>query len=227
MAVDWGSVATWAGATVATGALGIAVRQLWVASTAQRNQVHIAQANLILSIDAQFEGAEMGKSRKAIRVLRFRAEAKVNGAVQKNKSPESLKDRICEECSHELDQLWSEVKESIGNVAAEDKAGTQAPSATDRYSELMRLPYWFETVGMLCQKGLLPTKDVLYLYDQVVVTTMSAFANHISARQTEGPYVNRQFLENATWLYGQAHKHKEQRDNPPKKRAIFSRLPWL
>jgi hypothetical protein len=198
MRMDWGSVPAWLAVLTAISGATVALKQLALATKAQRDQVQIARANLLLSIDGAYEGAEIYKARKALRSLRNRAEAVVLNQVKKNKAPEALVSDICEECSHQLDQLWEKVKQF--NDQDVEKPDSIGRIASDRYAELMTLPYWFETVGLLCQRNLLPTDDVLNLYDEVVITTMTSFANHISARRSEGPAKNRRLLENAGWL---------------------------
>ena len=76
----------------------------------------------------------------------------------------------------------------------------------------MGLVNWMETVGMLCKRNLLPTADILDLYDQVIVPTMANFKNHIEFRRKEEPYANPRFMENAFWLHEQAVAYQAKRD---------------
>lgn len=224
MTIDWGSVPAWVAAGTAICGFSIAVRQLSLATKAQKDQVQIARANLLLSIDATYEGAELYKARKAVRSLRNRAEIAVKGRVAKNKSPTALQEAICEECSHKLDELWETVK-TFDDPDVEDPKSTER-LASDRYAELMALPYWFESVGMLCRRNLLPVEDILNLFDQVVITTMESYANHVAARRSEQPYPNLRFLENASWLLDQAKAYKSKRDDPPASHPSKSPTNW-
>jgi hypothetical protein len=218
MALDWGTVPSWATAITALVGATLAIRQLGLARQAQEQQVQIARANLILSIDAEFEGSEIYGSRKAIRSLRNRVEKTVDGSV-KDRSPDALRKASAEEFSHQMNELWKKAR-----LIIEEESGASADQirdANNQYTELMILPNWIETVAMLCRRNLLPTADVLDIYDQVVITTMSNFKSHIEARRVEGPFQNPRFLENALWLLDEATSYSatqgEPRPTPPKR----------
>lgn len=218
MSIDWGTVPAWVTALTAVVGATLAIRQLALARGAQEQQVQIARANLLLSIDGEFEGQELYKSRKAIRSVRNQAEKTVDSS-HKDRSPEALQKASAEEFSHHMNELWKKAK-----LIDEDETGVSADqrrAANDQYMELMILPNWIETVAMLCRRNLLPTDDVLDIYDQVVITTMCNFRSHIEARRVEGPFRNPRFLDNALWLLGEAQAHSnnqgEPKSTPPKK----------
>lgn len=219
MALDWGTVPAWLTAGIALLGTILALRQFQLSTRAkndqvqaQNDQVQIARANLLLAIDKVFEGEEIYRSRKAVRSLRNRAEVVADRSNLQNKSPQGKKQAIANEVSHQLDKLWALAK-SFDDVDVEDPKSADR-IAIDRYSELMALANWIETVGMLCKRNLLPTDDILDLYDQIIIPTMLNFKNHLEARQTEGPYQNRRFMENAFWLYAKAVAYNGMRDQP-------------
>ena len=224
MGLDWGNVPGWIAALTAVIAATVGLRQFRLATRAQIDQVQVARAKLLLEIDANYESADIYRSRKAIRSLRNRSEAIVQKSNSKDKSLEGVKKDVCVEFSHQMGELWKLVKDlDDPDVEKQDSA---ARLASDRYAELMSLPYWIETVGMLCNRNLLPTDDVLDLYDQVIITTMSSFAIHIERRRQEGPFVNPRFLANASWMLEQALVYKSNRDSPPASRPGKSPTRW-
>ncbi|MFM6950201.1 MAG: hypothetical protein ACKOW1_04155 [Novosphingobium sp.] len=188
----------------------LAIRQLRLATKAQADQVQIARANLMLAIDKSYEDATMLNSRKAVRSLRNRAHATIEKQAHKDKTSDGKRKQIAEEFSAQLDQLWS-VARSIRDEDV-DVADSKQRIAHDRYSELMCLVNWMETVGMLCKRNLLPTPDILDLYDQVIVPTLTNFKNHVDVRRREEPYPNPRFMENAYWLHEMAVTYQAQRD---------------
>jgi hypothetical protein len=224
MAIDWGTVPAWITAGIAAIGTGFALSQLWLSRRAVDQQLQLANANLLLSIDGQFEGKELARSRKAIRALRNRLEAQFKASKAKNKSPEAEMKAVAEDFSELLDAAWRKVREF-------EQTADGAPSAEmrremDRYYQLMALPNWMETVGMLCARNLIRTEDVLSLYAGVIVTTLFNFENHVKTRRVEGPHSNIRFLENAYALYDEAVAYRAKRDAPPVSRPLRSRLRW-
>lgn len=96
----------------------------------------------------------------------------------------------------------------------------------DHYTEIMALPFWMETVGMLGRRGLLPIDDVLDIYDAVVISTMQNFKKHFDRRRTEGTEPNGRFMENAYWLLDEAIAYKAKRDEPLPARPAKSQTKW-
>lgn len=199
----WGTVPNWVVAIIATLALLVAAWQLFLVRRANQASVEIARANLLRQIDAEFESDEMYRSRKAVRALRNRAEHAVR---QNNES--APEDRIAQlsalEFSKQLTGLWRTAR-----TIKEENVEADSPSvaAADRYAELMRLPNWYETLGYMIRRQLLPRKDILEIYDAAVVPTMLYFKEHIKIRREEGPYLNPRFLEHAEWLCREAQRH--------------------
>ncbi|MBU6268492.1 MAG: hypothetical protein KGN34_13185 [Sphingomonadales bacterium] len=217
-----GSIAAWVGTGIAGLGAVLAMHQLRLATQAQKNQVAIASANLLLSIDAAYEGSELMAGRMAVRALRHRAEAKV-GLDGVYRSDDATRKLVCAECSKELGELWQRVKNFAPDTAAEKRDGL---TPAEHYARVMALPFWFETIGRLCARKLLPVEDILNLYDQVIITTMFAFEEHIRARRSEGPFPNPRFMENAMALYAKAQAYKQKRDDPHQDRPAESGMEW-
>lgn len=239
MAIDWGNAPAWAGVVVAIFGTGLALRQLGLSTkaqqnqlaqlrlgtTARRDQVEIAQANIILAIDATYESLVMQQSRIAVRTLRHWAKREVDANDRVDRSAERERDVVCEQFSRKMGELWGKVGRF--ETAKDWMSPDEQRAASEVYSELMRLPNWMETIGRLCRSDLLPTGDVMALYDQVIITTIASFAEHIASRQPDRAFPNRRFLENATWLYEQALLHKAWRDNPVETNPVRSQIKWL
>lgn len=209
--IDWGSVADWVIAATAIVGVRIGIVQLRAvrkaeeqsalankqSARAHEQSVEIARANLLRQIDSEFESEDMYRSRKAIRAMRNRAERAVR-KQQKSASDERIASLSAIEFSNQLSELWQEAKDF-------DDLDVDAPQsrdriAADRYTEIMRLPNWFETMGLMMRRKLLPQNDILEIYDAAINPTMIYMAEHIKKRRTEGPYVNPHFLEHSIWL---------------------------
>lgn len=217
--MEIGSIAAWGAVAVAVVAVLLAVRQFWLARKAQEQQAEIARANLLLSIDSAFEGPEIYKARKAIRSLRNRIEAEVNASNPEDKSPDAIRAAVATKFSRKLNVMW-EVARTFSDEDVEDET-SKARIGIDRYYELLTLPNWVETVGMMCVRGLLPKEDILSLYAGVVITTMFNFKSHVEARRIEQPHPNPRFMENAFLLYDLAVAHKKMREEPVKARPAL------
>jgi hypothetical protein len=210
-AINWGSVPDWV--IVITAIFGVAFgrHQLLalrraeeasatsnaLAAFAHQQGVEIARANLLRQIDSEFESEEMYRSRKAIRAMRNRAEQ-----VVRNAHPTASDERVAVESAFEfskqLSELWQEARDFDDKDVDAPKSHDRI--AADRYAEIMRLPNWFETLGFMIKRGLLPKNDILEIYDAAINPTMIYLAEHIKKRRTDGPYPNPSFLEHSMWL---------------------------
>lgn len=226
--IDWGSVADWVTAVAAVVGLTFAALQIRALRVAEQQSaaandasVQIARATLILSIDREYEGETLAASRKALRALRNRAED-VAASKHPGASHRKLAEEAAQEFTRELTAIWAEARKLNETDVEHSNAADRI--AADRYAQIMALPYWIETLGMLCQRELLPTDDILDLYDAVIIPTMRNFRDHIGFRREEPPYPNHRFLENAYWLYDRALEFKQQREQPPLHRPVKAGL---
>jgi hypothetical protein len=195
---DWGSAPDWVAAFAICATLVVAWIELRKVGLANAGQEAVARADLMLKIDQIFEGGEMAASRLAVRTLRNQCEflAKEERPGANNKE---VLIRSAVLFSEQLTKLYQDYKttDARPKSAAEDLTKVAADESGVRYAELMRLPYWMETVGMLTVKELLRESDVLGLYDAVYVGVLPCFRQHIMDRRDEQPYGNQRFLEYA------------------------------
>lgn len=211
MSIDWGSAPDWVVAATAIIATIIA-RGQWRAmrdaenrsADASQQAVEVERAAMLRAIDAEFESEEMYASRKAIRALRNRIQERI-GATNMDASEKLITEKCAAEFSRELTELWRKAR-TFDDVDV-DTSQSEERIALDRYTEIMRLVNWFETVGYMCKRSLLPTADILNIYDAAIYPTMLNMTEHISRRREERPHPNPRFLENATWLGDRAFDH--------------------
>lgn len=233
MTLDWGNVPAWVATGTAVIATTYALRQFRISSHAlrisaqsQNNQVDIARATLLMAVDREFEGVELNRSRKAMRMLRNRIERQVLNHPDANRSPELQRGKVARDFSRHLDSLWGKLRASEIPITAPAAESAADHRSIDEYYVLMALPNWIETVGMLCCRNLLPKEDVLSLYASVIYVTMFNFKNHVEARRNEQPHPNPRFMEYAYLLYQDAIDYRKKRDEPQEVRPKKSLLPW-
>lgn len=224
---DWGSIADWVVAITALVGVAFGVVQLLRITQANRAQVGIARAELMLEIDDRFESEHMLHSRIKIQTLRNYSERKARNDHPNVANAEMLK-RASEIFSKEITALYNRWKTPDREIP-QDIAIVDLPDDPDGpiYFMLMRLPYWMETVGQLTRTELLPLDDVLDLYDAVFIGILTCFEQHIDYRRTAAPLRNDKFLENAMWIREKAIEREArlaqaaERAREPRKTGIF------
>ena len=228
--VNWGSVADWVVAGTAVVGVGFGLSHLKAlraseaqAAAAHRDQVQIARATLLRQIDAEFESEEMYRSRKAIRALRNRSEMAMRHH-HGEASNETIAQLSAAEFARQLTLLWHEARKF--DDADVESAKSPARIAADRYSEIMRLPNWFEALGLMLRRGLLPKNDVLEIYDAAIAPTMFNLTEHVRKRRDDGPHPNPRFLEHAMWLGEEARAFIESKNKPLHAVSIEPQSPW-
>ena len=233
----WGNVADWVVALIAFVGLRFAMQQLKavrkaeeqsaasnaIAARAHETGVEIARANMLRQIDSEFESEDMYRSRKAILALEKRSE----NAVRKDHaeaSEQKIEALLATECSRQLTKLWNEASKFDDEDV--EAPGSKNRIASDRYAEIMRLPCWFETLGHMIRRDLLPKTDILEVYDAAINPTMEYLADHIRKRRSEGPIQNPHFLEHAMWLSGVAKEFTNVKNAPPTTNPVASKGPF-
>lgn len=214
----WGNAPEWVVAITAIVGVFLGIRELMNitkeeqrAAEAQEFQQQIARADLILKIDAQFESPSVVLSRMAFRSMRNRCQKAVatNGL-----SNDQARSKLAEEFSNRINTIWETARQITDSDI--EKSDSPAVKAYETLNEIMALPNFFETVGLLCREGLLPKEDILCLYDQAIIPTMTNIMGHIQVRREENPYPNPTFMENAEWLYHEAIAYSTSKLAPPK-----------
>ncbi|HEX8261710.1 MAG TPA: hypothetical protein VF547_02430 [Allosphingosinicella sp.] len=178
----------------------VAARQAELAATQQRivaehhkENVQIAEANLLLRIDETIEGPEMRPSRVALRTLFSSIDARWGHRTRSL----SKSDYRCKIVSRYLDML----RHAAASAYAKDAQGRQrGEAAKARYDVLMLLPGYIETMGWLWRDGYISEERLLNLYDGIIVQVIGSTLNHIRGRQGS----NAHYLEMAIALYERA-----------------------
>jgi hypothetical protein len=214
----WGNVPEWVVAITAFIGVIFGIRELMNitkeeqrAAEAQEFQQQIARADLILKIDSQFESPSVVLSRMAFRSMRNRC---LKAVETTGMTSDQARIKIAAEFSSRINKIWETAKEITDNDI--EKSDSPAVKAYETINEIMALPNFFETVGLLCREGLLPKDDILCLYDQAIIPTMTNIMGHIQLRREEVPYANPTYMENAVWLYTEALAYSEAKLSPPK-----------
>jgi hypothetical protein len=233
----WGTVADWVVSITAAVGIWFGLKQLNGLKLAQEYaglevqnaakesaaQVQIARAQLLLEIDREFECELMQSSRTAIRALRntVLGEIKESGEEGKTRGQQQLK--LASGFSQKMNTLWLESK---GIDTADVNANSSDSKHLKKYLELMRLVNWMETVGFLCRRGLLPTADVVELYDAAIAPTMRNMLQHIQHRREEDPYPNPDFHRNAEWLYEKVREYQRKWEEAKAPPPTTSTIEW-
>lgn len=201
---EWGTISDIVVAATAVFGVLFGLAQLGRIARANISQENIARAELMLEIDAMFEGPDMTQSRLAIRTLRNYCEKQARAFLRSGANDQEVLERSATLFSEEVTALFQRF--NTADHAASEGEAVNEPLDKDgpRYFTLIRLPYWIETVGQLCRRELLPLDDVLDLYDAAIVGIMKCFHQHIMDRRAAPPQRNERFLEQALWLMEQA-----------------------
>lgn len=193
--INWGSVPDWLVAITAMAAAIFGVYQIRLATRSRHDTLQLARASFLRDVDSDFETIEMVESRQLHVVIRDRITADVKREFPAYDFDDQILE-IARRYSTDLSHVW------MGNQSS------FLPPTANAYMTLMRLPHWCETVGMLCERNLLPVDDVLELYDQMIISTVGNILGHIKKRRVEGPHMNKKYLMYAEKLYEKAIFHK-------------------
>ncbi len=182
--VDWGSVADWLMLAVTGGGAWIAVRNLQVVR-------RIEQGSQLMQIDDKYE-VTFQSARKALFEL-YRCEK------HRLKDQPDCETRMAQAISTKLDQLLE-----TGSVAgeADEARKKEGAKALAEYLELMRLPNYLETVGVLHHHGLVEEAALLDLYDIVICRTIGWVLPHVRKRRIDES--NPKYLHWAEVLHNKA-----------------------
>lgn len=199
----WGTVSDWVIASTAVLAVWFGREQLKRVVEESARQADVARADLMLQIDQIFEGAEIGKSRMAIRILQNECDMTATSEAH-----DSEDDVVIGTSATLFSTRVTELYNCYRSPEPPKNKKIEAAHVTagKEYTTLMALPYWMETVGMLARKKLLRQEDVLDLYDAVFVSVLTCFDQHIEYRRNERLNMDNRFLEHATWFRDQAKK---------------------
>ena len=153
---EWGSVPDWIVATTAVfGATAVVyqLRALRKSTEVDDHSNRLERLKIRLELDREFEHSQLNSSRQRLFSLARKISKERTGKI----SPSvDLSEENTTLVSLHLTDLWKQARSYSPPVKK-----NEAPP--DAYLELMRFPYWLDTIGNCCQKGLLKEDEFLEL----------------------------------------------------------------
>jgi hypothetical protein len=168
-----------AAAIVAGIAAFVAWQQLGEMTNYRRQRLKIANATLLMELDHRFDSGELAEARKLIMKIAEEIGVAISTARPLVNDQEKLQ-RIIDEWTRRL-----------ADMRANDG---------DKYSLLLRLGGFFETVGMMVKREYVSKDDALGLFMGPIVMFGRNFKPHIEERQKEAG-VPAGMFEHALYLY--------------------------
>ncbi|WP_333591352.1 hypothetical protein [Brevundimonas sp.] len=194
-ALDWGSVPDWVVALTAALGLVSIIYQLQALRKSNEVEAHsnrLERLKIILDIDREFEEPALAASRQRLFSLSRSISRKRTGVTPPYVDRSTENTQLV---SGHLTEIWKKARIFEPKLKLYE-------NPTEEYMDIMRYPYWLETVGHCCQIGVLNEDDFLILYDAAVINGVSQIIPHIEDRRRASG--NKRFLENALWLYEKA-----------------------
>lgn len=198
-----GTAPDWLMVVLAGVAAWVAWKQLRSAAQSISLQANVAKATLLLEIDREFESTEMLESRRALRALRNQM-LRMAERQTKDTNRAVVQPVAASLTSQYMNQLWKDFttaddSENLAEATAEQLVaahiGAQKPTGGDTppkdkagplYQRLTRPLGWLETVGYMCNSGLLPEEDIIPIYDFVFKEILEWTGGHITYRRVDG-----------------------------------------
>lgn len=173
---------------------GTASKQAQAAIKANEDRARRARAANILDFDRLWESSEFSDSRTAFQKLLKEVEAFVNDEY-KHLDESRKSDTRRKEFSRRLDEMRD----------AEEV----------RYLEIMRLPGFFETVGLLVERNLIQLADIIDLYGGPLILLHDATEIHISSLSEKGvmPSGYFKYFQSLATLAKKAREQSDQRQH--------------
>lgn len=149
---------------IAIGALIYAKGQVQAARHSNEQSLDIGWATLLLELDARWEGQALLDSRKIVTEIKEELTEKIG------------QDHPRLDDVHKAEKLGQE----FGKRLAETRSGDLG-----KYLLIMRFCGFFETVGLMVDRGYMPLTEMDRLFRGPILTVDACFRTHISARQNE------------------------------------------
>lgn len=209
-----GTAPDWLMVAAAGMAAWVAWKQLRSAAQSISLQANVAKATLLLEIDREFESSEMLESRRALRALRNQM-TKMAERQSNDTNRAVVQPLAAALTSQYLNQLWKDFTtaddgENLAQMSAEElvsvhlsakaKPSEDTPpkdKAGPLYQRLTRTLGWLETVGYMCNSGLLPEDDIIPVYDFVFKEILEWTGGHIAYRRADGTPPNPDWMKEA------------------------------
>jgi len=179
----WIETASWiaqiAVAIVALAGAVVACYQLREMADYRRQRLRIANATLLMELDQRFDSKEMTEARNLFIEMRESDERGYLWTPSLLNEEEKMA-KMADEWTKQLSELREKQK--------------------DKYSLLLSLGGFFETVGMMVKRKYISKDDALGLFSGPVIAFGRNFSEHIAARQNEAG-VPPGLFEHALYLY--------------------------
>jgi hypothetical protein len=182
----WVESASWIAqiiiAALAIIAAFVAYRQLKEMADYREQRLHIANGTLLMELDKRFDSKDLIDARRIFVDMRERIKKEV--AANNLKANEEYRaEKIAEVWTVELERLRADTDDD-----------------EDKYSELMSLAGFFETVGVMVKRKYISEQDAIGLFKGPLITFGRNFRKHIELRQKETG-MPPGLLEHALYLY--------------------------
>jgi hypothetical protein len=189
----WLEVASWIAqliiAALAVVGAFFAWRQLGEMSDYRQQRLRIANATLLLELDHRFDSDTLGDARDTF--------ASMREGINKHVSENNLHDNE-EEKLRKVKAEWSARLKKMRN------------DNDEKYSQLILLGGFFETVGVMVKKNYVAPADALALFGGPIIHFGRGFSLHINERQNEAN-VPSGLLEHVLYFYDLAETDQAKR----------------
>lgn len=189
-AVEWINCAAQVGLVgTALAALAYAKKQIDKAAEAHRTAIDaakkaaeaaetsasVAKGQFLFGLDNLFEGTEISEAR-----IKFKKKVDEVRENVKKSHPEWNETDQHEEFKREFERWLHDTR-------------TTSP---DAYHKIMKLPGFYETVGLMAKRGYVDVKEVMNLYGPSIIYVAAATEKHIHKRWDEEPRLKKTYMEN-------------------------------
>lgn len=164
---------------IAIAAAIVAWRQLGEMADYRKQRLRIANATLLLELDHRFDSKELAEARELFMQTGEEISTVVSGKHPLANEEEKVARMIAD---------WTE------------QLATFRKDGKDKYSQLLRIGGFFETVGMMVKREYVSPQDALGLFRGPILMFGRYFKPHIDTRQNEAG-VPKGLFEHALYLY--------------------------
>jgi hypothetical protein len=164
---------------IAIAAAVVAWFQLGEMGDYRKQRLRIANATLLLELDHRFDSKELVEARELFVQTAEEISAAVSGKHPLANEEEKLVKMIAD---------WTERLDALRK------------DGKDKYSQLLRIGGFFETVGMMVKREYVSAQDALGLFRGPILMFGRYFKPHIDSRQNEAG-VPKGLFEHALYLY--------------------------
>ncbi len=180
---EWLEYVSWVAqvivAIIAIVAAVFAWRQLGEMTDYRQQRLRIANATLLMELDHRFDSKELDAARNLIMQINEEISVEISGAYPLANEEEKVQRIVVE---------WTT---RLASMRANDRP---------KYSSLLQIGGFFETVGMMVKREYVSKDDALGLFMGPIIMFGRNFKPHINERQNEAGVPDGMF-EHALYLY--------------------------